>query len=80
VEHRHEPPPGGAVQRLAGRNFYRALDLDAFRGHPAVRFGDPDLQLDLGGIAKGYAVDRVVERLEKEGVPAALVSAGGSTT
>src|SRR6185503_12013284 len=32
-----------------------------------------------GGIAKGYAVDRVVALLKARQIPAALVSAGGST-
>lgn len=35
------------------------------------------LQLDLSGIAKGYAVDAVSERLQAAGVPAALVEVGG---
>jgi thiamine biosynthesis lipoprotein len=77
VEHRHEPPPESVFRRLAGRSFYRALDLDAFRGHPAVRFGDPDLQLDLGGIAKGYAVDEAVIALRDWGITQAFVAAGG---
>ena len=33
--------------------------------------------LDLGGIAKGYAVDRAVETLAERGVPYGLVNAGG---
>jgi thiamine biosynthesis lipoprotein len=37
------------------------------------------MELDLGGIAKGYAVDRVVALLRARGVEAALVSAGGSS-
>ena len=37
------------------------------------------MELDLGGIAKGYAVDRVVALLRRAQVAAALVSAGGST-
>jgi thiamine biosynthesis lipoprotein len=37
------------------------------------------MELDLGGIAKGYAVDRVVALLRRAHVAAALVSAGGST-
>ena len=77
VEHRHEPPPGGAVERLAVRSLFQALDLDTFRGHPAVRFGDPDLQLDLGGIAKGYAVDQAVATLRDWGITRAFVAAGG---
>jgi FAD:protein FMN transferase len=44
-----------------------------------IRFDTPGVELDLGGIAKGYAVDRVVDLLRQRGVRAALVSAGGST-
>jgi thiamine biosynthesis lipoprotein len=44
-----------------------------------IRFDRPGVELDLGGIAKGYAVDRVVDLLRHRGVTAALVSAGGST-
>lgn len=33
--------------------------------------------IDLGGIAKGYAVDCAVETLKRCGVPAAMVNAGG---
>ena len=36
-----------------------------------------DLALDLGGIAKGMAVDAALAALRAEGVPFALVSAGG---
>jgi thiamine biosynthesis lipoprotein len=41
-----------------------------------VRFRRP-LRIDLGGIAKGYAVDRAVAALGAAGVEAALVNAGG---
>jgi thiamine biosynthesis lipoprotein len=44
-----------------------------------IRFDQPGVELDLGGIAKGYAVDRAAARLKARGVGAALVSAGGST-
>jgi FAD:protein FMN transferase len=44
-----------------------------------IRFARPGVELDLGGIAKGYAVDRAVEVLKRHGVTAALVGAGGST-
>ena len=44
-----------------------------------VRFDVPGVELDLGGIAKGYAVDRVVSLLKRSPIAAALVSAGGST-
>jgi FAD:protein FMN transferase len=44
-----------------------------------IAFDEPGVELDLGGIAKGYAVDRVVALLKSRQVAAALVSSGGST-
>ena len=44
-----------------------------------IRFDEDGVELDLGGIAKGYAVDRAVRFLRERHVTAALVSAGGST-
>jgi thiamine biosynthesis lipoprotein len=44
-----------------------------------IAFDEPGVELDLGGIAKGYAVDRVVGWLRRRHVAAALISAGGST-
>jgi thiamine biosynthesis lipoprotein len=69
-----------------------ALELAAARrnlgGHHVVlnaadrtiRFDRPGVELDLGGIAKGYAVDRVVRLFRERKIAAALISAGGSTT
>jgi len=45
----------------------------------SIGFDDPGVELDLGGIAKGYAVDRAVRLLRARSISAALVSAGGST-
>jgi thiamine biosynthesis lipoprotein len=39
----------------------------------------PGVRLDLGGIGKGYAVDRMIEVLKRHGIRAALVSGGGSS-
>jgi thiamine biosynthesis lipoprotein len=44
-----------------------------------IAFDTQGVELDLGGIAKGYAVDRVVRLLRQRQVAAALVSSGGST-
>ena len=44
-----------------------------------IRFARAGLELDLGGIAKGYAVDRAVAVLKQRGVRDALVNACGST-
>jgi len=43
----------------------------------AVRFRTPGIQIDLGGIAKGFAVDRAVDVLKSHGVANGLVNAGG---
>jgi thiamine biosynthesis lipoprotein len=76
VKHRHAPPPAAEVRRMAGRRLYRALDLDAGAA-PRVRFGDRDVQLDLGGIAAGYGVDRAVAVLREWGVRDGYVNLGG---
>jgi FAD:protein FMN transferase len=62
------------AQRRVG---YRHVVID--RSARTIRFDIPGVELDLGGIAKGYAVDRVVALLQRHGITAALVSAGGST-
>jgi thiamine biosynthesis lipoprotein len=56
---------------------YRHLVLDREAG--TVRFDRPGVELDLGGIGKGYAVDRAVDRLRRAGVTSALVNLGGSS-
>jgi thiamine biosynthesis lipoprotein len=44
-----------------------------------ISFHSSCLQLDLGAIGKGYAVDRAAEVLQSLGIRDALVNAGGST-
>lgn len=48
----------------------------ALHGGRAVSFRQP-LQIDLGGIAKGFAVDKAVEFLSTLGLHGAIVNAGG---
>ncbi|PYM17175.1 MAG: hypothetical protein DMD81_10050 [Candidatus Rokuibacteriota bacterium] len=55
------------------RASWRDIEL---RRDGAVRFHRPTW-IDLGGIAKGYAVDRAVELLRASGVPQGCVNAGG---
>ncbi|WP_226664436.1 FAD:protein FMN transferase [Microbulbifer aggregans] len=54
---------------------YRHLKLN--RSSRTLAFDDPRTKIDLGGIAKGYAVDRAVAILQHYGVENANVSAGG---
>ncbi len=77
VGHRHEPPAPKQVASLAGRRLYRALEVDRWHGAPVVRFHDADVSIDLGGIAKGFGVDRAVEALRAYGIRNGLVNVGG---
>lgn len=43
-----------------------------------VYFKDPELRLDVGGIAKGWAVERTAERLEKNSAKSYLLNIGGN--
>jgi FAD:protein FMN transferase len=47
--------------------------------HHTVRFEHPGMRIDLGGIGKGYAVDRGIEVLKARGIDRALVTAGGDS-
>jgi thiamine biosynthesis lipoprotein len=44
-----------------------------------IRFMKPGMRIDLGGIAKGWAVDRGIEILRRAGIQHAMVNAGGDT-
>lgn len=66
-------PPTAGAPRADGRATWRDVEL-ASRNR--VRFRRP-LRLELGGIAKGFAVDRAVEVLQKAGVAEGMVNAGG---
>jgi FAD:protein FMN transferase len=44
-----------------------------------VRFAKDGVEMDPGGIGKGYAVDKMVAILKEDGVTSALVSASGSS-
>jgi thiamine biosynthesis lipoprotein len=77
VAYRREPPPAEAVRAVAGRGLWRALDLDTRAGRERVRFGNTDVRLDLGGIAKGFGVDRAAAALRERGIERALVNVGG---
>jgi len=56
---------------------YQHLKLDDRQR--TIQFEREGMEIDLGGIAKGYAVDRIVELLREQKIESAFVSAGGST-
>jgi thiamine biosynthesis lipoprotein len=56
---------------------YQNILLDPLE--KTVRFAKPGVEIDPGGIGKGYAVDKMVEKLKEYGIRSALISAGGSS-
>ncbi|VAW80591.1 FAD:protein FMN transferase, partial [hydrothermal vent metagenome] len=56
---------------------YRNLQLD--KVHHTIRYSLPGVRIDLGGIAKGHAVDRSIALLQALGIEQALVTAGGDS-
>lgn len=60
-----------AVRRRVGSSH---LILDGDGG--TVRYQKPELEVDLGAIGKGYAVDRSIEVLRRHGISSAVVDLG----
>jgi len=68
-------PSLNTIQQLLPAINYKNLLLQQH----SVRFALPGMRIDLGGIAKGYAVDRSIELLQNCGIQQALVNAGGDS-
>lgn len=70
------PDDEAIAEALAAINYeFVEVDPEGLR----VRFSHPLVYIDLGGIAKGYAVDRCIELLQAAGVRQASVAAGGDS-
>jgi thiamine biosynthesis lipoprotein len=70
-------PSDDAVKRALGDVGSGNVRLD--RAARTVRFLKPGVELDPGGIGKGYAIDRMVGVLKARAISAAFLSAGGSS-
>ncbi|MEP7302831.1 MAG: FAD:protein FMN transferase [Caldimonas sp.] len=70
-------PSEAALARARAAVGWRHLVLD----WPArtVRFARPGMRIDLGGFAKGHAVDNAAVILQERGIAHAMVSAGGDS-
>lgn len=68
-------PDPAALRSALARCGYRKMHLD--RSRHTVSFDEPGMQLDAGGIAKGYAADEALMVLQKLGIHSALVAASG---
>lgn len=75
--HQGAVPPDDELEQLRAVTGWQKVQLD--REARTVRFTARGVELDPGGIGKGFAVDAAVRILREDGVPAALISAGSST-
>lgn len=71
----HPPPSASAIAELLAQ--HPTMDDLSIEGQQ-VSSRNPAVQLDLGAIAKGYAVDLALERLRTLGIQNAIVNAGGN--
>jgi thiamine biosynthesis lipoprotein len=74
---KHHRPDEETIQEGLGRIDYRLVEVDRLGG--TVRFLAPGVRINLGGIAKGYAVERGVSLLRSRGIKHGIVTAGGDT-
>ena len=70
-----EMPQPSCCRRARAAVGYTALKLDA--EHHTAQMLRPEMLLDLGGIAKGYALDAALQTLREHGVTRALLDGGG---
>lgn len=77
VSSRTEPPEAQRLVRMRGAGLWRAVQVEADTPGPRIRLAVPEAAVDLGGIAKGYAVDAAAQALRDHGVHDGLVNVGG---
>jgi ApbE family protein len=70
-------PSSAELKEVLKHVGYQHVKLDPARR--TIHFDVPGIELDLGGIAKGYAVDLAVRVLRDNGITSAFVSSGMSS-
>jgi len=77
-DYREARLPDAAAIAAARRNVgWQWLELD--RREHTLRFTRPGMRIDLGGFAKGHAVDNAAQILKSRGIEHAHVAAGGDS-
>ena len=69
-------PPMEKLLKAAEHTDINSLVIDKENG--TVTITDPEMKLDVGAIAKGYATEMVAQELEKMGVSGYLLNVGGN--
>ncbi len=76
--YRDEKAPSDAfIEQQKSLINYQSIELN--KQKLSVRFKKPGIKIDLGGIAKGHAVDTSIEILKNNGITHAFVKAGGDS-
>jgi len=70
-------PSQEEINQRLGQINYRHVLLD--EEATTVRFAVPGVRINLGGIAKGHAVEQVISLLRDAGIQHAIANAGGDT-
>ena len=73
----HRVPSPGEIRAALKIVGYQHVHLDADKR--TVSFDHPGVEIDPGGVGKGYAVDRMIEILRARGFRNGLVAASGSS-
>ena len=74
---KHIKPSDAEIKASLPEINYRHIKLDA--KNRTIYFDMPGVRIDLGGIAKGHAVDNSINLLRKCGITEAMVTAGGDS-
>lgn len=77
VTTRRVPPEERQTSGFADAHLWTALDVESDGGGARATLASPRAGVDLGGIAKGHAVDAAAEALRSFGVTDGLVNVGG---
>ncbi len=73
--HEEKIPEKAAILKAKKLIDFKQLELDA--AAKTVKLKKPGMRINLGGIAKGYAVDAAGKKLEERGIKSYFVQAGG---
>lgn len=73
TEREHVPTPADLQQALQLVDYRKVAVTET-----GIRLQEQGMSLDLGGIAKGFIVDRAAATLQQQGIQQALVNAGGN--
>lgn len=74
--HAYRVPKQSELEQKKELVGWKYLELD--RKAKTIMLAKPGMQIDLGGIAKGYAVEKIIEIMRSRGVEKGLVNFGGA--